>query len=140
MKKFFKSFIGPKNYRNLFCTILSLFFAGNVFSQDATSVVQSMFETYNSNNYQEKVFLHTDKTVYAAGEILWFKAYIANANSNNLSSLSSICYVEIISADKKPLLQAKIDIDSGRGNGSFMIPSSIRSGNYLIRGYILALQ
>jgi hypothetical protein len=33
------------------------------------------------------------------------------------------------------LLQGKIGIDSGRGNGSFLLPASIRSGNYLIRAY-----
>ena len=95
----------------------------------------TQFEAYNNINYQEKVFLHTDKTVYTTGEILWFKAYITNATDNNFSSLSSICYVEVFSSDKKPLLQAKIDIDSGRGNGSFVIPSFIRTGNYLIRAY-----
>lgn len=109
--------------------------AGYAFSQNEALVIHQQFETYSNNNYQEKVFLHTDKTVYATGEILWFKAYITNANSNNLSLLSSICYVEISGTDKRPLLQAKIDINSGTGNGSFMIPSSIRSGNYLIRAY-----
>ncbi|MDQ6844744.1 MAG: hypothetical protein M3Z92_10385 [Bacteroidota bacterium] len=125
----------PRTFRNLFCTILFLVFAINVFSQDAASILQSRFETYNSYNYQEKVFLHTDKTVYATGEILWFKCYVTDAANNHLSALSKICYVEIIGNDKKQLLQAKIDIDSGTGNGSFTIPSSKRTGNYLIRAY-----
>jgi hypothetical protein len=107
---------------------------GYVFSQDE-AVIHQQFETYSNNNYQEKVFLHTDKTVYITGEVIWFKAYITNAASNNFSSLSKICYVEIISADKKVLLQGKIDIDSGKGNGSFQIPTSVRTSNYLIRAY-----
>ena len=64
---------------------------------------------------RKKSFLHTDKSVYATGEVIWFKAYISNAFSNKLSALSKICYVEVINADKKPVLQAKIDIDSGKG-------------------------
>jgi hypothetical protein len=115
-----------------YCCLLLFFFQGDyAFSQD----IQQNFESYNNRNFQEKVFLHTDKTVYSAGEILWFKAYITDANSNSLSSLSSICYIEVLNDDKKPLLQGKIDIDSGIGNGSFKIPSSIRTGNYIIRAY-----
>ena len=118
-----------------FGLLLLFIYSGYVHAQDATSPVQTSFENYNKNNYQEKVFLHIDKSVYATGEVLWFKAYITNANSNQLSSLSKICYVEILGADKKPLLQGKIDIDSGKGSGSFQLPSTIRTGNYLIRAY-----
>jgi len=105
------------------------------YSQDQLPEIRHEFETYNNNNYQEKVFLHTDKSVYATGEVMWFKAYITNALSNEPSALSKICYVEIVNADKKPLLQGKIDIDSGKGNGSFQIPSSLRTANYIIRAY-----
>lgn len=135
MKKTNKLFAKIINYGSRCLTILFFMHAGYVFSQDATSFIHQQFETYNNNNYQEKVFLHTDKTVYATGEVLWFKTYIVSAGTNRLSSLSKICYVEIISADRKPILQGKIDIDSGKGNGSFQIPSSIRTGNYLIRAY-----
>jgi hypothetical protein len=116
----------------MFLLIMQL---GYAFSQDDTFSIQYHFEAYNNSHYQEKVFLHTDKTVYTTGEVLWFKAYITDAVSNTFSSLSKICYVEIINNDKKSLLQGKISIDSGRGNGSFLLPSSIRSGNYLIRAY-----
>src|SRR6476659_7141721 len=122
-------------FRTLYSTLLTLMYVSKVFSQDETADIRRRFEVYNAVNYQEKVFLHTDKTVYSAGEILWFKAYITRAVDNNFSFLSQICYVEVFSADKKPLLQAKIDIDSGRGAGSFVIPSFIRTGNYLIRAY-----
>src|SRR5665213_3572114 len=123
-------------HAKFFCCILLICMYGvNAFSQTEEALITQQFETYANNNYQEKVFLHTDKTVYVSGEILWFKTYVTDANTNNFSFSSKICYVEIIGADKKPLMQGKIDIDSGRGNGSFLIPSSIRTGNYLIRAY-----
>lgn len=110
-------------------------YSANIFSQNQISPIQQRFEINNENNYQEKVFIHTDKTVYSTGEIIWLKAYITDAATNMLSPLSKICYVEITGTDKKVLLQGKIDVDSGEGNGSFQIPSSIASGNYMIRGY-----
>lgn len=135
MKKKSKLFQEIIYYIRRYSAFVLCMYAVDSFSQNATPVIQQQFETYSAGKYQEKVFLHTDKTVYTTGEVIWFKAYITNAASNKLSALSKICYVEIITADKKNLLQGKIDIDSGKGSGSFLIPASIRTGNYLIRAY-----
>lgn len=121
-------------YFNFILLLFLLAKGTETFSQEDTSI-QHEFVSFNSNNYQEKVFLHTDKTVYTAGEVLWFKAYVLNAQKNSSSLLSKICYVELINAENKPTLQAKIEIDSGRGSGSFLLPASIRTGNYLLRAY-----
>lgn len=135
MKKINEIFTEIINNGSYGLLLMSLLLTSPCFSQESVSTIQHQFEAYTNNNYQEKVFLHIDKTVYATGEVLWFKAYITNAVSNNFSMLSKICYVEIISDNKKQLMQVKISIDSGKGNGSFLLPSSIRSGNYVIRAY-----
>lgn len=135
MKKNLKIFKRITCCKKWLCIFLIFICAKNSFSQNIIPVVQQQFETYNQNNYQEKIFLHLDKTVYATGEILWFKAYVTDAATNQFSSLSKIVYVEIINADNTPVMQAKVDIDSGSGNGSIVIPSSIRTGNYVIRAY-----
>ena len=88
-----------------------LMHTGKLFSQDEASFIRQKSEMNRINNYQEKIFLHINKTVYATGEIVWFKAYITDAASNKFSPLSKICYVEILNADNKPVLQAKIDVD-----------------------------
>ena len=135
MKKVLKTFNSDMNLKKIFCSILFSCSIVSTFSQNAISDIQQSFERYNAAVYQEKVFLHVDKSVYVTGEILWFKCYVTNAGNNTLSLLSKVCYVEIISNDKKQILQAKIAIDSGTGNGSFTIPSSIRTGNYIVRAY-----
>jgi hypothetical protein len=132
VKKILKRIV---NHSRWWCIFLIFICAQKSFSQNIISVIQQQIESYSNNNYQEKIFLHTDKTVYTTGEILWFKAYVTDAATNQFSSLSKIAYVEIINKDNKPLMQAKVDIDSGRGIGSLKIPSSIRTGNYLIRAY-----
>ena len=103
-------------------------------SQDISLEIKNSFEKYTAYNYQEKVFVHANKTVYLTGESMWFKCYVTDDN-NRLSYLSKICYVELLGNDKRPVLQAKISIDSGTGNGSIIIPASIRTGNYQIRAY-----
>ena len=37
--------------------------------------VQNSFKEYTSNTLQEKLYVHTDKNGYTAGELLWFKVY-----------------------------------------------------------------
>lgn len=121
--------------RNFFCFLVALFYAGNIYSQGILSEVQQSLNHYREHNYKEKVFLHVDKNVFATGEILWFKAYVTDGRTNRFSTLSKICYVEIITNESRSLMQGKIEIDSGRGCGSFTIPSSLATGNYLVRAY-----
>lgn len=97
--------------------------------------IQQQFAQYQSQAFTEKVYLHTDRNFYVAGEIIWFKAYIADGASGYLSDISKVAYIEIINRENKPVLQAKIAIGKGTGNGSFYIPVNMPSGNYRLRAY-----
>src|SRR5688500_15736229 len=70
--------------------------------------IQSSFDKFHSEEFNEKVFLHTDREFYLAGELMWFKAYNTEATTNKASSLSKVTYVEIIDDTKKPVLQTKV--------------------------------
>jgi len=97
--------------------------------------IASRFENFNANNLQEKIFVHTDKEMYLAGEIIWFKLYYTSAGTNKLLDLSKIAYVEVIDKNQKPVLQVKISIEKGTGSGSLYLPVSLTSGNYQFRAY-----
>ncbi|HRH58938.1 MAG TPA: hypothetical protein PL045_00070, partial [Chitinophagaceae bacterium] len=124
---------------NIFKRIVWLFafyfFSNAVLAQNNAEALQNAFNNYQSNNFREKVFVHTDKTFYLAGENIWFKVYCMDAFFHKPSPISKIVYVEIISKEDKPLLQAKIALDSGSGTGSFILPSFAASGNYMLRAY-----
>lgn len=97
--------------------------------------IQQKFNSYNQQAYTEKIYLNTDRNYYIAGEIIWFKIYIVNGLTNQLSDLSKIAYTEVLDNNNKILLQTKIGIREGYGNGSFYLPITIPSGNYKIRCY-----
>ena len=97
--------------------------------------VQQQFNTYTANTFTEKVYLHTDRNFYMAGELLWFKTYITDGIIGYPSNVSKLAYVEIIDKDNKAFLQAKTALANGSGSGSFYIPSNIPSGVYKIRAY-----
>ncbi|MDP4253399.1 MAG: hypothetical protein Q8938_05300 [Bacteroidota bacterium] len=93
------------------------------------------FRQYHSQTYQEKLFVHVDRTFYLVGETIWFKVYDVDEYSNRPATLSAVSYVEVTGRDEKPWLQARIEMQDGRGSGSFQLPASFPSGNYLLRAY-----
>lgn len=44
------------------------------------SYIEQCFNNYFYFNPQEKIYLHTDKPTYAAGENIWFSAYCVDAS------------------------------------------------------------
>jgi hypothetical protein len=102
---------------------------------EVLNFIKKGLDQYRRQILIEKLYVHTDKSFYVAGEIMWFKIYDVDGIYNKPLDLSKVAYVEIIDKDLKPVLQAKIGLDSAKGNGSFFIPLSFRSGNYRLRAY-----
>jgi hypothetical protein len=107
-----------------------------VHSQDEQfSSLVRRFEKSGRDMAREKIYLHTDKNFYLAGEIVWFKVYNVDAGTHLPSVLSKTCYIEILDRSKKPVLQAKVELSANGGSGSFYLPLSINSDNYVLRAY-----
>ena len=70
-------------------------------------ILRGKFIQYQLHNLQEKIFVHTDKTAYLAGEIIWFKLYNVDESFNRPMDISKVAYVEIINEDQKAVMQAK---------------------------------
>ncbi|WP_374950752.1 hypothetical protein [Mucilaginibacter sp.] len=96
---------------------------------------QNNFNQYQQNTLQEKIFAHTDRAAYIAGDIIWFKLYCVDAGNHRLLDISKVAYVEILDDAQVASMLAKISLKNGVGNGSFVIPSTIANGNYKLRAY-----
>lgn len=99
------------------------------------SSVETRLEQFAKKNVQEKMFVHTDREFYLAGDIVWFKLYLTDASFHRLLDLSKVAYVEILDKNNKAIVQAKIAMNKGEGDGSFFIPVTAPSGNYTFRSY-----
>jgi hypothetical protein len=106
-----------------------------VYPQQSIDTLLRQLQLYNNENYQEKLFLHTDKNFYVAGEIMWFKIYNVDASYHLPACISKVAYVEIVDVDKQAVLQAKIELTEGTGDGFFYLPVHLNSGNYKLRAY-----
>lgn len=89
---------------------------------------------------QEKLYLHTDKPYYSAGEDMWFKAYLVNATSHISTSLSRYVYIELISKLDSVLYRVKIKKDSIGFAGHIKLKPETPSGFYKLRAYTYWMQ
>jgi len=81
----------------------------------------------------ERVYVHTDKNCYVAGENIMLKFYVIDRNFQP-STLSKVGYVEICDI-LKPQMQLKVDLEKGSGYGKLKIPMNLPSGLYRLSGY-----
>jgi hypothetical protein len=115
--------------------IICLFFISTALSQENLNAISTALTQYHQNSIKEKIFVHTDKSLYLAGEIVWFKLYDVDASNHKPLQLSKVAYVEILDSNNKHSLQAKIALQGGEGNGSFYLPLTLNSGNYKLGAY-----
>jgi len=97
--------------------------------------IQKQFDAYSKNILQEKIYLHSDKEVYLAGEVFWFKLYDVDALFLKPAAISQVGYAEVLDSKNKPVLQAKISLQKGVGYGTWDLPQNLPSGIYTVRAY-----
>ena len=94
---------------------------------------------------QEKLYLHTDKPYYLAGEKIWFRAHVVDA-ATHLPEFSSHCvFVELFNAKDSAICRVKTSLENDSLNSQFstlnsqffsgylLIPEDAPEGDYLIR-------
>ncbi|UOQ73109.1 hypothetical protein [Hymenobacter cellulosilyticus] len=90
---------------------------------------------YSQRLPPEKLFAHLDRPSYVSGETLWFKLYAVDGRSHRPLAASTVAYVEVLDAEQRPVLQAKIALRRATGQGSFVLPAALASGTYTVRAY-----
>lgn len=84
----------------------------------------------------EKIHLHTDRSLYVGGDTLWFRAYLVNAINNQPEKTSRYIYTELVNPFSKVVNRVKIrqDVDS-LFYGYLPLDTDLPGGEYTIRAY-----
>jgi len=123
------------------CVSVLMFVPCSLFSQTPFKYrVLNHFTSMWTNLPQEKVYLHTDKSVYSAGESVWFKAYLVNATTHFEDTKSRFIYVELINSFDSVISRVKIKKDSLGFSGHINVNAEIAPGDYLLRAYTYWMQ
>lgn len=89
----------------------------------------------NFRLFFEKAFLHTDREAFAAGDTLWYKAYLTDAQTGILTTSSTNLYVELISPADSLVSRQTVLLQGGASKGDITLPDLLASGNYRLRAY-----
>lgn len=106
----------------------------NLFSQSQTSPDWSLFPHIKIPQ-QEKLYLHFDKPSYVAGERMWFRAYLANADTHKPDTSSCAVYVELINNADSLIQRIKVPHKHGVFAGSLLLSDVLPEGTYTVRAY-----
>ena len=109
---------------------LALSFSGHA----QTSLEESMSQYY-MNYLPEKVYVHTDKNIYAAGEHIWLSVYLVDGISHRPGTLSNLVRVQLQDAQNKVIVEQKLYSENGYMAGDFFIPDSALPGTYQILAF-----
>lgn len=123
--------------RRFFALIISIFtlidFQGSqkLYSQQ---ISEKDWES-DIKNFNEELYIQTDRDIYITGEQVWFKVYKMYGLTHIPCDISKVVYVELLDKNNFPLKQLKVRIDGNSGSSGFILPDNISSGNYVIRSY-----
>src|SRR6195952_2622192 len=120
--------------------LISLFavcFSLDAHSQDNGVITKAVtgLKSLLGDHVIEKAYLHFDKPYYAAGDTIYFKAYVTMGEQHGLSNLSGVLHVDLINTYDKVDQSVKLKLDSGTAWGDFALPDSLPGGKYRVRAY-----
>ena len=111
----------------------------SVFSQQeivSPDTLAQRLRTQTSLFPQEKLHLHTDKSVYLPGETIWFRAYLVDAITHEYKAKSRYIYTELLNANDSVINRIKIRPDSlGLHYGHLLLDTKLAGGSYMLRAY-----
>ena len=120
----------------LFLSILKLsIFSGYGQSARTEAGMDSIslyFEGLRSQQ-QEKLWLHLNQPYYAAGDTIWFRAYLVDAMTHRRDTLSNFIYVDLFDRAKRLVASRKIKRDSLGFANCLPLPDTLASGEYTLR-------
>lgn len=124
-------------------TLYILLFCLFIFSEKSQAQVREslqdlvdQFYSYHKDYPQQKIYIHTDKPYYLAGEEMYGRVYLVNEGRAGFDSTrSKKIYVELINEEDSVVERTIVNGLYSSLNFSFPLRNSLRTGNYLLRAY-----
>jgi len=84
-----------------------------------------------------KIYLNTDKEIYAPGEIIWFSGMILARSSNQYSGYYPDLVVSLFDAAGDLIVADKFPVSGGVITGDFLLPEQLSLGDYFLAAFTL---
>ena len=98
-------------------------------------LILAKLDSFSTTHIAEKAYLQFDKPYYAAGDTLYFKAYVTMGERHVPSQISGVLHADLINTKGKIDQSIKLKLADGKGWGDFALPDSLPGGNYRVRAW-----
>ena len=95
---------------------------------------------YDRPECRKKVWLHTDRPSYHAGDTIRFRAFLVDAATHRPSPYSRFVYVDLVNRRDSVLKKVKLALIDSVFAGYLKVPEDIRQGEYFLRSYSYWMQ
>jgi len=119
------------NARFLFPLLLIL----NCTALSAQQNLSRTLEDYRRQYLPEKVFVHTDKSIYAGGETVWAAVYLTDGQTHAPDSISGVVHLELRNPRGKLIQRRKLYPFDGHTAGDLTLPATLPPGEYQLSAY-----
>lgn len=116
--------------RRKFTVLLALSF---VYASSNAQNPAEILNKWSAKSPIEKVYLHTDRENYIAGETAWFKAYLYSDYLPD--TISTVLYTELINESSQIIRRSISPVLVGSSNGHLDLPDTLSSGFYVLQSY-----
>ena len=97
--------------------------------------ILKQLDLFRTKYKQQKIYLHSDKETYMAGETIWLKAYLMEATTLLPDSVSKDIYVDLIDFTNNHVRSIIIRNKKGFSNGDILLSDTLPEGHYQLRAY-----
>ena len=113
----------PKNYT-----------AGIIFNTGSGNSRIGQLLSYQKEYVPEKIYIHTNKSLFSPFETLWMKGFLVDGINHSLATNSSVVYVDLIDQKDKIIESWILHKDKGF-NADFKWNPNHKTGKYRLRAY-----
>ncbi len=102
------------------------------FVNQLDSITTTLVKSISRGNNQ-KILLQTNRKVFAAGEKIWFKAFLVKSLSYRLDTSSKNLFVDLVSDNDRVVKQLVLNTVAHQTAGAIDLPDTLQSGYYWLR-------
>jgi hypothetical protein len=121
-----------RSYILFICCLFSALIS--VAQSKGADIYKSKLDAFRAMHPPAMLYFHWDKTSYAAGDSIRFKAYQIEQENWKPREMPQFVDIELIALDsQKVVLREKAVLDAGVAIGAFQIPPSLKAGHYRLK-------
>lgn len=123
-----------KGLKTFSMAVLVLMFSAYIGDQEVISDLRERLGVYNSTFHKEKAYLFTDRYIYHAGEMIWFRGFVTSANGTR-ESYSEDFYIKMYDSNGEEIFFRRYPLADNMTSGKLQLPGSLIPGKYRIMAY-----